>query len=155
MRTNFKQADLFVGLVLLITLMVLLLTQMNMKSAPQLILIAFGLLTTSFLIKFDKIGRVMFLLLLGLALFLIGFILTNFLIDLINPKRGWAIDNNDHRVGRVMDSSIFFGFPVGIIFVFCLIRLYAKKAERNNGIEIMCVSLYTVASIIIYFIKEI
>lgn len=154
-RAHFKRTDLFVGLALLITLAVPVLAQMGMKSAPQLILLAYGLVTIFFLIKSHKIGSIMFLMLTGLGLFIIGLFLTNVLLDIFNPDRGWALDNNGQRIGRVMDFSIFWGVPVGIILALCLIRLYTKKIKRNNRIEIACVSLYTVATVIIYLIYEI
>jgi positive regulator of sigma E activity len=97
----------------------------------------------------------MFIALLGLAIFLVGSILTNLVLEIIIPHRGWAVDENGKRLGRVMDFSVFLGIPVGIILAWLTLRLYRRKIKQNTIVETACAILYTLATTVIYIIYEI
>ena len=133
----------------------LLFMQTQMKSMPQLVMMGLGLATYLSLVKFEKTGRILFFVLFGTALTAAGFILTNLLLDLVIPERGYAIDHTTGEKHGVMDFSVFLGVPVGIGLALLTLWLYKKNIKQNKKMETACTLLYTLATAIIYFLLEV
>ncbi len=153
MQIHLNKNEILTTIGFLSILAFLLFSQSSFKPIPQLFLVSLGFFSS--LLLFKKKGNFLFLCMLGLSLFLIGFFATNLLIELIYTNRGWAVDNNGKRLGRVMDMSIFLGVFPGIFLSIFALWFYTKKTQRQIKSEILSSLLFTFISILILLLTKI
>jgi hypothetical protein len=146
--------NIFIGFGMLFLLTILAIHQQNLKPNPKLILLGFSGLTILSILKFPKWGIVMFYLLIGLPILIIGFIGTNYLLDFFNPDRGWYIDTHDGQRYPIMAMSGVLGIPIGLLLAIFMVFLYHRKVGRNNLIETTCVTLYSIVTAATYLLTE-
>ena len=127
--------------------------QTHLKNNPQLFMLIFGGLTlTSFITKQNIITTWLFYILIGTMLYINYFMLTNLIIDLVNPDRGWVEFEGERH--RVMDMSWIWGVILGFILSPLTIILYHREKVRNRSIEIGVTSLFLALTTVIYIVYE-
>jgi hypothetical protein len=126
--------------------------QTHLKDGPQLFMLALGGLTLlAFYTANSWFSTFLFYLLAGYLLYVNYFMLTDWIIDLTDPDRGWiTIDGKRHRV---MDMSSVWSVLSGLILAPLTILLY-HGTERNRTIEIAVTAAFTIMTLSIYVICE-
>ncbi len=148
-----RKSNTNIGLLFAVLLVGTGIMQTHLKNNPQLFMLIFGGLTlTSFITKQKIITTWLFYILIGTMLYINYFMLTNLIIDLINPDRGWVEFEGDRH--RVMDRSWIWSVILGIILTPLTIILYHRKKVRNRSIEIALTSLFLVITTAIYIVYE-
>ena len=148
-----RKSNIYIGLLFAGLLFGTGIMQTHLKNNPQLFMLIFGALTlTSFITKQKIITTWLFYILIGTMLYINYFMLTNFIIDLINSDRGWVEFEGERH--RVMDTSWIWGVFLGFILTPLTIILYHRKKVRNRSIEITVTSLFLVITTAIYIVYE-
>lgn len=107
----------------------------------------------TFMLKQEKIGEVLFSILLGTMLYINYFILTNWILDIANPDKGWVEVDGIPR--RVMDTSWILGVIIGPILAPLTIFLYRKNVKRNKIIEMGFTTLFVLITTVVYIVFEV
>lgn len=153
-RMQLSRTDLILIFCILLSFATLLYAQTQMKSGPQIFLMSFGSITAISLLTIERFGNILFLALLGLALFLVGYVLTNVALDIMIPDRGYYVDTDGAKY-RVNDFTVLLGIPVGIIIAPIFLRLYRKRFVKNTKRELVSCILYTLGTFAVYIWREI
>ena len=148
-----RKSNIIIGLLFAGLLIGTGIMQTHLKSKPQILMLIFGALTlASFIIKQKMISTWLFYILIGTMLYINYFMLTNLIIDLLNPDRGWVEFEGERH--RVMDMSWIWGVILGFLLSPLTIILYHKSKVRNRSIEIGITTLFLVITIVIYIVYE-
>jgi sterol desaturase/sphingolipid hydroxylase (fatty acid hydroxylase superfamily) len=145
------RTDIIIGLIFIALLFgtTYLQTTIGLKDEPQGGMLIFsGLTLLTFLIRQDKIATVLFYIIFGTMLYINFFLLTNEIIDILNPDRGWIEIDGERR--RVMDVSWVLGVIVGLLLAPLTVLLYHKKIKRNRMVEIATTTIFLIVTTIIY-----
>lgn len=127
--------------------------QTHLKNNPQIAMLVFGAITlVSFFTQKKNISTILFFALLGTMLFVNYCILTDRIIDLINPNRGWI--EFEGKKQKVMDLSWIWSVISGLFFSPLTLFLYQKKKMRNRAMEIAVTILFLVTTFAVYIIYE-
>jgi hypothetical protein len=149
-----KLYDILVALVFALLLIETCINLNGIKSGPQLILLLFGGVTlTAIIIKQNVLSRTLFYIILGLIFYINYFELINWIMGFIDPNRGWALDNNEVRLGKVMDMTWIWGLLLGLILSPLTVLLYHKVIHKNRTVEILVTIAFT-GIIAIAYIRE-
>lgn len=128
--------------------------QMHIKSNPRIIMLAFGVLTLIFLLGKQKfIASILFYILAGTMIFITCFLLTDWLIGIINPDRGWAVSGAERH--RTMDMSWIWSMLISLVFTPLTLHFYHKKKNNNRAMEIAVTVVFIIITAIIYVKREI
>ena len=147
---NYKLSDLFVGLIFAGLIFGTGFMQTQLKNEPQINMLLFGfLILGSLFAKQPSKISIPFYILLGLMFYINIFIMTNLIVNKINPDDGWFDDSNGER-HRVMQMNWVWGVLLGFIFSPLTIVLYHKKIHRNKVLEILLTTIFIVVTAIIY-----
>ena len=153
---EFSRTDYIMFAIFLSMLIPTAMMQTMVKHNPQIFMIGIGIISIlTFLGKQHKAFTVTLYIILGLVIYIGIFQITNWIIDIVSPDRGWYIDPETGQRHMMQDPSFLLGVFIGIILTPILIWLYHKNAKRNRKLEIACVSIFTVMTVLIYLIYEI
>lgn len=143
--------DVFVGIIFAGSLVGMGFMQTRLKDGPQLLLLAFGLLTVvSFYAKPPFRSSVPFYILLGAMLYTSIFLLVHLITNSIAPDTAWIIDAHGER-RRVMGMNWIWGVLAGLILSPLMLILYHRKVRRNRILEISLTVVFILSTGIIYF----
>ena len=147
-----KNINIIVGVAFAILLVGTGITQTHLKNMPQIFMLLFGVFTLfSFVIKQKLISTILFYSIIGTMLYINFFILTNFVIDLINLNRGWVeFEGNRYKV---MDMTWIWGAIIGFVFSPITLILY-HRIKRSRVMEIGVSIVFLVITAIILLIKN-
>lgn len=151
---SYKLSDILIGITFAGLVIGTGFMQTDLKNEPQLFMLLFGLLTlTSLFAKQPFKTSIPFYILLGTMLYLNIFILTNLIVNAINPDDGWFIETNGER-HRVMQMNWMWGVLTGLVLAPLTIVLYHKKIQRNKVLEISLTTVFIILTTIIYIKHE-
>lgn len=130
-----RNVNVIIGLIFAVLLIGTGIMQTHLKNEALIFMLIFGVLTfISFIIKQKSISTLLFYILTGAILYINYFMLTDLIIDLINPNRGWVEFEGERH--RVMDLSWIWGVIMGFIFSPLTLILYHRTKIRDRKIEI-------------------
>lgn len=143
------RTDIFIGLIFAALLIGTTQTTIGLKSEPKIALLFFsGLTLLTYLTKQDRIATILFYILFGTMLYINFYLLSNILLDILNPNRDWIVIDGQRR--KVMDASWIYGVIVGLILAPLMILLYHQKIKRNRIVETATTSIFLIVTAIIY-----
>ena len=149
----YKTKIILTGLVFVGLLIIFCSLLTHLKKAPQVFILAFSILTLiSFYPGRNSISTILFTLLLGTMIFVAYCALTNLVLDIVDPNRGWIEFEGQRR--RVMDMSWIWGILVSGILTPLTLFIYHKYNFRNRIAEITLTSLFIISTTIIFIIYE-
>lgn len=148
----FKDAGssfLIVGFLFAILLCVMSFNLSGLKKEAQLALLILGILTLgSLLIKKPFAGRnIPFYILLGMMVCLVIYIITNSIVNLINPDDGWITLGKEKK--KVMSVNWIWGILFGVILSPIVVLYYHKRVNRIFLLEISLTGIFVFITSII------
>ncbi|MEO0687006.1 MAG: hypothetical protein AAFY76_18660, partial [Cyanobacteria bacterium J06649_11] len=145
-----NQNTIIVSLLFVILLLGMGITQMNLKEAPQQVLIGFGaILLFLKILQERRVSTIMLYLLMSIMTYVSISILAGYLTSVLHPDAGWIEVNGERR--RVMNMNWIFGSVLGLILSPVLVWKYSKTVIRNSVLELSFVTVFVVLSTLIYF----
>ena len=148
---NNRNKNIVVGLVFIMLLVATVAMQPHLKKTPQILMLLFaGLTLLSFLIKNNPVSATLFNIFIGIMLFISIFTLTNIVVDIVYPGRGWIQTGGIPR--RVMDMTWIWRIITGFIFSAFFLYLYHRLKLRNRNMEIGLTAAFILSMTIIYII---
>ena len=149
-----KFLDILIGLTFIFLIIGAAIMQTGLKNEPQIEMILFGFITlASLFIKQPNNTSILLYILLAMLIYINTFIVTNFIVNIINPDDGWFVDNTGRH--RVMSLNWIWGVVAGIIISPLMVIIYHKFVKRNRLLEILLTIFFIITTIIIYIIYEI
>jgi hypothetical protein len=128
--------------------------QTQLKNEPQIYMLLFGLLTLGSLFATHPFKTsISFYILLGMMLFINIFILTNQIVNIINPDDGMVKDNIGER-NSVMQMNWVWSILAGLVLSPLIIVQYHKKIKRNKILEISLTTIFLILTAIVYIKHE-
>lgn len=149
---NIKLSEILIGLFFAGLIIGTGFMQTQLKNESQIYMMLFGILTlVSLLAEKSLKTPIPFYIFFGILIFTNIFIVTNLIVNLINPYDGWSVNTNGERV-RVMQMNWIWGVLVGLVLSPLTIFLYNKK--RNKMLEISFTTIFIILTVIIYIKYE-
>ena len=148
MHQKFK--PILIGLLFTILIIVNIIFQINLKNNIQLfiIIISFLILISQLTKRSAKIS-ILFYILLGTLFYSNIFVISFYLIDLINPYDGLDTYNNGEKF-RVMQTNWIWSVLLGIILSPWAIFQYNKIKPRYRILEISLTLVFILSTTILY-----
>ena len=148
MHQKFK--PILIGLLFTFLIIVNIIFQINLKNNIQLliIIISFLILVSQLTKRSAKIS-ILFYILLGTMFYSNIFIISFYLIDLINPYDGLDTYNNGEKF-RVMQTNWIWAVLLGIILSPWAIFQYNKIKPRYRILEISLTLVFILSTTILY-----
>lgn len=151
---NARIINILTGLFFAILLTLTGILQSDLKAMPQLVMIAFGIVTlVSFIfIPGSMLTTLLFYTVTGFMLYCAFFELSEYVVDFLYPERGWI----EHEGGkkRVMDMSWIWSVAVGFVLSPLTLVLYHRSKLRNPSLEMGVCALFLVMTVVIYIVLE-
>ncbi len=154
MKTMTKRyVNVIIGIVFAGLLIGTAVLQTHLKNKPQIFMLVLGVLTfSSFVFRKKLIATILFSIILGIMLYVNLFLLTNFIVDTVNPDKEWGdLDEVRHRG---MDMNWIWGVQAGIILSPLILFFYHISKLRSRMIETVVTALFVITTMVIYIIYE-
>lgn len=127
--------------------------QTHLKDKPQIFMLVLGILTfSSFVFRQNRIATILFSIILGVMLYVNLFLVTNFIVDILNTDKD--LGELSEMRHRGMDMNWIWGVMVGIILSPLILIFYHINKLSNRMIETVTTVLFLTTTIVIYIIYE-
>jgi hypothetical protein len=152
---NIKPADLLTGLFFAGLIIGTGVMQTQLKNGVQVYMLLFGVVTLASLVAKQPFKTsIPFYILLGAMLYVNSFIMTNVLVDILNPDDGQFVDTTTGERHRVMQMNWVWGVLAGFVLTPLALIIY-HKSQRNKVLEISLTAIFILVTAIIYIINEV
>lgn len=128
--------------------------QTDLKAIPQLVMILLGIITVlAFIYKPAAPNTtLLFYLITSIMLYSAIFSVSENIIDLLYPDRGWILHEGEKK--RVMDMSWVWSVAAGLILSPLSLVLYHRSKLRNPRLEKGVSVLFLAMTLVIYIVWE-
>jgi len=128
-------------------------TQTHLKGMPQLVMMAFGVITLLFLIAKPPFRvRFFFYILLAFTLYFAYYMIVNAIANWINPNDGVIMVDGVPR--RVMQRNWLWGWCLGFILSAGSVWWYYRRKQKSKALELGFTILFLLITAVIYVIYE-
>lgn len=125
--------------------------QTSLKTTPLLAMLAFSAFTLfSFFSKQLNMALPLFLVLLSGMLFINFMLLTDGVMGVLYPDKGWVEVDGEKQ--SVMDMSWIAGLIVSVVLTPITVWLYHYKSNRNIALEMICTLMFVFMTLAVFLI---